>query len=496
MLPIPPDHTLLLSFLDARAAAALDAERDIVKARNYHNGRQQVFLADRLRQFLSLTADSDATFNMNVCRVVVEALAERLAVKGWECADEKQQAWAEAVWAAARMDVVADDVHEQGLRDGESFLIVDWDTEAKAPKFFSHPRYTSVDAGGNGDGCIMVYPYNDVSQPALFAVKRWTEYIGVRSEVARQRATFYFPDRIEKRYFTGSEWLPIKDDEAEPWPIPWLAADGRPRGIAVIHFKNKGMRPEAQDEIPLQDVTNKTLVDLVASADLTAFRIYVAMGFVPTTDGAAYNGSNALVLEPGTIVGATATSGQADFKAIDGADLRPMLDMLGKTVQWGAMVTSTPGHRFQISGLSPAEGTLKQQDMPLLAKARSRQILFGSAWVDAMNMARRLANSLGGAGLNETEVFKVVWEETDIRSDAEKQAEWKVKKELGIPRRQLWSEMGYTADQIEKMMADPEVALGSFASYPGIPTGADTLAGAQQGDPLGGADTVTGGAAA
>lgn len=460
---------IALSMLDWRNSIALEQDRSVVKARKYHDGEQLVFLTDRLKQFLNAD-QSDVTFRLNVCRIVVEALTERLVVKGFDAATPELKTWAEQTWQAARMDAVSDDVHEQAARDGEAFVIVDWDQAAGRPRFTAHPCYTSTSIeGGDGYGVTMVYPGEDVSQAPLYAVKRWSEFVDDAQTISQQRSTYYFADRIEKYVYGGGGWVQTSDDPAEPWPIPWTGADGKALGIPVIHFKNKSLRSEAWDAIPMQDAINKTLVDLLAAADMTGFRIFVALGFIPTTDGksAEADGSNAVTIAPGQMIGTTRSSAETSLSAIDGADVGPMGAMLKDLILLLAMVTNTPLSRFQASGQVAAEGTLKQQEEPLMAKVRSRQVLWGDAWEDALRIARRVENKFGSGGLDESVQLYTQWQDAQTRTDAERQAEWTVKKAMGVPRKQLWSEMGYSPEKILEMLADPETMFGSFAGYPG-----------------------------
>jgi Phage portal protein, SPP1 Gp6-like len=467
-------NALQLSMMDWRSNIEQAQERAIVRAREYHDGEQAVFLTARLKEFLGLNADGNenATFRLNVCRVVVEALSERMLIDGFDASDDTVKAWAEEAWQGARMDAFSNNVHIEALRDGESFVIVDWDAEAGRVRFFSNPRYTSIQASGDGFGVVIFYPNNDISQRPLFAVKRWSEFVDPNSRtVIRQRATFYFDNRIEKYWFSGAGWVPTTDADTEPWPIPWVGHDGKPLGMPVIHFHNKGLRSEAWDAIPIQDAINKTFVDLLAQADLTAFRIFVALGFIPTSDGKTFDGSNGMDIAPGQVIGTTAPVGQADFKAIDGAPLSGTLDMLQHLLLFLAMVTGTPLARFQITGNRPSSDTLKQQEEPLLAKVRNREVLFGDNWEDALNIARRVYNTFSKqAKLDETIEFGTIWADASARTDTEKFAEWTTMKAMGIPRRYIWKEMGYDQDTIDTMMADPEVVFGpGFGGYPGGP---------------------------
>ena len=265
---------------------------------------------------------------------------------------------------------------------------------------------------------------------------------------ARQRMTLYYADRVEKYELVSQAPKPIQDEGDAGWPIPWV---GR---IPVIHFRNTNdLRPEHWDAIPVQKGINKTLVDLLASADLTAFQIYVALGWIPTTDGKApaENGSNWLALEPGQIIGTPKSRQDVDFKAIPGDDLRPLLDLLMTLISGLAVVSSTPESRVSFTRQIAAEGTLKEQNEGLFAKVRRRQAMFDQAWVEAFTVARLLANMFGEAGLDEAVELIGSWDPIQARDTQDERDEWRVKKELGVPVEQIWAEMGYSADQIEMM---------------------------------------------
>ena len=114
-----------------------------------------------------------------------------------------------------------------------------------------------------------------------------------------------------------------------------------------------------------------------------------------------------------------------------------------------------------------AEGTLKQQDEPLIAKVEKRQTLFGAAWESAFRLARRMSNTFGGTAYDETQPYRAVWDAAVKRTDQERREEWKAKREIGnIPLRRLWREMGYSPDEIKEMLDDPEIKALTFAQYP------------------------------
>lgn len=458
LVPVAATYSLVdLSFLDALSDAEEVYQEKIVKARLYYEGEHPTYLTNRMKEYLDL--DDNTDFSINVCRQVITAVSERLTLESFACPNESQAAWIEQVFTNNKLESVQHDVHENALVDAEAFVIVSWDKTTSAPIFTPHPRYTSTKAEGNGFGCIMVYPDDDPSLPALYAVKHWGEWmVEDGKKVYRRRVNVYFPDRIEKYIYIDS-FVPWADPapeggEAQPWPIPWTTSNGESIGIPVFHFVAPGMRGDLTDALSPQDVVNKTVIDLVAAADTTAFQTKVALGFIPTTDGEplADDGSNALQHEIGGWIGTQVAD--ADIKTLEPANLTPLLDVLEKFLDLTATVTTTPRERFAKT-LSSAD-TLNAQREPLFVKAARRQARFGSAWVSAMKMARRLGNVFGALNQDETVSINAVWAPIHKRSQEEITADLTLKKNLGVPVEKLWSELGYTQQEIEQMKASPE----------------------------------------
>jgi hypothetical protein len=468
---------LELTYLEALYLADLNEQREVILARRYHEGDQDVYLTDRAKEFLGLhnsengkTADNP--FKLNICRSVVIAVLDELEVIGFttnESSATKPVAdWAWKLWQTARLDAVQKDLHEAALRDREAFLIVDWDNTQKRPRFTWHPRYTSTQADDDGDdmGCWAIYPDNDDTQPMTAAVHQWVEIRDVGGQpVSRQRRTIYYPDRIE-RYFYFGGWQKFTEN-GQPWPIPWKDAVGNPLGIPMAHFKNSGLRPEAWDAIPMQDAINKTLIDILATGDTTAFRIFAAFGWMPTSDGRppASDGSNRLELVPGAVVGSTSPT--ATLNAIEGADVTPMVNTLSQLILYTAMITDTPASRFQATGAVQSGETLKQTEKPLKKKAKTRRVRFGDAWEDAFGVARKLQNLYGSEKLDENALLQTLWETSETLDDLT------LKKALGVPQERIWQEMGYSQSEIDAMKsmddykAKVDLMRGGFGSTNG-----------------------------
>lgn len=482
-----------LAFASWLAAEEKEQQKIIITARQFHEGGQNTQLTARLREFLGV--GSDIEFNLNLCRTVVDVVEERLILTGMGTNEKPPKAkapvvptpddpaaepvppepvdllddldetppappvaaWADALFDAANLAIHQSTIHEGAIRDGQYFVLVDWDAVNQRPRFTPTQRYVDAAEGGDNYGCKAHYQDDDPSQELLYVSKRWVERIDLSR--TRNRMTLYYPDRIEKYELVGGKMAPFQDPSDPTWPLPWVDKTGKPLGIPAIHFPNTStLRPEAWDAIPLQRAINKALIDLLGAADLTGFRIFVALGWIPTTDGQPLkvDHSNMAKVGPASIIGTLKSKTEAGFDAIDGADLGSLIESINSLIQWFSIVTSTPASRVIFSGAVAAEGTLKQQNEGLFAKIRKRQALYNQAWIECFNMARRLANHFGNAGLDESVAFVPNWEPIQARDTTEEYEEWRIKKEMGIPLEVIWSEMGYSPAEIRAMKASEE----------------------------------------
>lgn len=447
-------------------------QRALLRARAYHEGQQFVKLTDRLREFLKdplAELDSDA-LRLNICRIVVTAVTERLLVKGFTT-DSDQDAILWDWWQKNRMDARQKSVHTYTLRDSETFVIVSWDDERGIPRFVEHEAYTDANlptrygrnvdttvypvgyARGSGYGCTAHYPNDDMSLPMEYATKRWVErrYVNGSWESVN-RLTVYHPDRIEKYQLLGGTRVEYEDPGDGGWPLPWIDGAGEPLGIPVIHFRNEDDKPEALEAIPMQNGINKTLIDALMSSDSGAFPNWFAKGFIPTTDGRplAADNSNQLVNMPGAII--ATLNKDAELTKIPGSDVKPILDTVNQLIYWAAMATDTPVNRFISTKAIASDETMKGQDGALINKIRSRQALIGNGWEDCMTMARRLYNTFGDGGLDDTLTIATQWHPAESRDEQKVIDTIATKRDsLDIPIETAWAEAGYTPEQIDKM---------------------------------------------
>ena len=393
------------SFLSWLESQEQDRADKYAMYRNYYEGEQATQLTARLRKFLEL-GNKAPEFNLNVCPIVVDELADKLTVSGFDCGTDK--ALSEAVkqwWEASRMDATQGVVHRGAVRDGDTYLMVEWNDEAGRPVF------TQENAFNGTEGVHLVYSNERRTNP-LVAIKTWTITSG--PETATKRTNLYYPDRIEKYsdYGSGGRWQEYRDEADPRWPIPWLDKDRKPLGVPVIHWRNKDLGysyglSEEDDVIPMQNATNKTVIDLLAAADSTAFGIPYMTGGKPTLDG--FNAGSWVYSE----------NPDAKLGILSPADLTGLIALHDAFIADVAKITRTPLSAFQVTGAVAAEGTLKEQRAGLNAKIGDRQVGMGNSWEDALYLAVRLHNTFGNGGLNADQHISTVWKDPEAPSAAE-----------------------------------------------------------------------------
>ena len=446
-------------------------QQNIVTARNYYAGDHKAYLSERQKEFLGHQLTKER-FALNYCATVVDAVVERMIVAGFRSADDALTEWVWDAWKHARMDSKQQEVHHGAINESEYFVLIDWPDGAPYPRFLPHPRYTDPTVDGTGFGCKAHYANDDPNQELEAVSKRWTESYQDDNGRTRQRTRMnvYWPDRIERLERTTSGaykdagWSGFSADGL-PDLIPWVGNDGKPLGIPIVHFRKPG-RFELWDAIPLQDLINKTALDIIAAVDAAGFPIRIFYGGVMTTDGKApeSDGSNYVSIFPGCWINVQGADQKVEFHP--GEDPTALIGALDSYIIKLAQVTDTPISRFQMTRQVAAEGTLKQQESPLLAKVRAYQTQIGNAWEDLMKTAARLG-SVHGLSFDENAELETEWEPAETRDDTAEMQKLEIKARLGVPQEQLWAEMGYDADEIAQMRAAKAEELQTQANLGG-----------------------------
>jgi hypothetical protein len=383
-------------------------------------------------------------------------------VTGFDAGDQGETLW--QWWRDNRMDAQQGVVHTGAVRDGDFFEIVEWDNAAGRPSF----SFEMACADGKG---VKAHYSQEKRNQIEYASKRWK--MG-----DNMRLNLYFADHIEKYISGGSQsghegnWRPYVEDKDTNvvilpgvfgdcgwhWWTDTQGAGGEPLGVPVVHFKNKDQgydrgQSELANVIPLQNALNKTVIDLLGSADTAGFPVYTGTG-----DKFAN-----MKVSPGRMI--YSEKPEARIGKLDASDLSKMIAVKDSFSMDIARVSRTPISYFQTTAQLPAEGSEQQREVGLIAKGEKCATDFGNAWEDLMTIARRLHNAFGTGGkLDTTQRIEAQWKPVQKRNELELLQMLTLKKQLGVTDEIIWGEMGYDAEQIAKMQRTKLKNARVFAS--------------------------------
>ena len=426
-----------------------------IKAQEYYDGIQQTQLTDRVKAFLDLNSDVDIEFNVNYCPMVVDAMAHRLKVTGFAIADnDDTSAIINQWWRKNRMDGKQNIVHHNSIKNGDSYVLVEWDENASIPRFHHEPAYT-------GEG-VMVYYSEERRDEIEFASKSWRIERGVNAGKMR-RLNLYFADRIEK-YISHDDnaqgdYFPFDDinDTTQvfipgylgPTAVSWWTdtgfENGTPLGVPVFHFKHNDTgdsfgTSKLWNVIPVQDALNKSMIDLLATMDAEAFGILVGHG----------GGWGNVKVAPGTVLNSNKPKSESEMYRLPGTSPTGLLAVYEAFVNEIARISSTPLSYIQAGGQVAAEGTLKQQETALVTQVQKAQTDYGNVWEDVLAMGIRLHNAFGESGteIDSDVIIDTIWQDAESRNDKELAETLQIKvTTLGVSEEQAQIEMDYTPEQ-------------------------------------------------
>lgn len=469
-----------------RANKQQAVEEAYVMYREYYDGEHDTQLTERAATFLE--TDPLQEFNVNACPIVVDAKAERLTVTGVTSETQDEVVW--GWWTENRMDGQQGIVHTAAVRDGDAYVMAEWDADKGIPRWSFEMAYD----GGEG---VKVHYSKERRGEIAFASKRWIVNDGGNRAGKSRRLNVYYPDHVEKYISTDGEatgaWRPFFAEEAPPaasngnepvtaqggferetalgvaawyWWTDNGQESGKPLGVPVVHFKNLDQgyergKSELKDVIPLQNALNKTAIDIVMEADYAAFRLLTLSGAELGT----------VTLGPGQIL--HVDSAEAKWGEIQAGNADGLIKIKDSFFMDIARVSRTPISYFQITGQRPAEGTLQQEESGLVAKVVKAQVDFGNAWEGLIRISRRLHNAFAPPSmgkLDEDEAVAVVWKDPQTRNRLQLLQGLVIEEQLGVDDETIWGKMDYDEDQIAKFRRAKTRNMALMLRRPAPPT--------------------------
>ncbi len=411
-------------------------EGDLVQLyRDLYDGVKGPVLTDRMQEYLG-TGDNvsdNVDFLINFMPLVVDVPAERLEVEGFDVtgndAAEALLAGDEGLlqrwWKQNRMDAAQLDVNVSARRDGETFVLVEWDNTNGRPRLVHELKYASGTAEG-----MKVHRDPGDRHVIIAASKRWQDYAADGEPVRRRN--LYYADRVEKYVmdtsFDGTQydeagWVPYIETDPDtgvelPWPRPWVDPDtGEPLGVPVVPFTYGGAGfaggvSAIERARGAQYARNKADIDLLAAADAAGFPMDVLLGDT-FPDDTAWGPGHVVSIE-----GKPTSETTPSFMRLPAADLMPMIETSMHFTRAVAQVSRVPLSYFQISRQQQSAEGMQQNDASLLALVRAWSKGMGNSWEDVMALAVRLHNAFGDGDAVEGEyLLDTVWRDIEIRNE-------------------------------------------------------------------------------
>lgn len=459
---------------------------------SYYSGtHRQMIRLERLRTiFGHLFQD----FRVNLCPAVIDAVVDRLQVASFTdpndldagpATDEPPSSVSEQsvaqdaaeIWSKNRMHRRAGGVHQEAVASGDAFLLV-WPSAADDEPVL-HPQ--------SAHEVAVEY---DLERPGRIvkAAKLWREKLPDLARPAGEtgekreamRLNLYYPDRIEKyvaQVSKVSEWP--KASEFKPYDPTGegLHLVVNEWGVVpVFHFANNADigeygTSELTNAVPVQDMTNYSVFSLLVGVEFQSLPQRYAINVEDprkNPDGTDLDRrSGDQPFESGgdriwAFTGLPRQDGDTgehppQIGQLPGANLDSIAAVVNMAANLMSTVTGTPRHHFFLTTEGPSTPvsgeSQKVADTKLNNKVRDRQIAFGDTWAEAMSLAVRMRRGIvgtpDGTPNDATITLTTNWTDTTPRSEAEMWAVARQKLKAGVPRKQVFVELGYDPKQVE-----------------------------------------------
>lgn len=403
--------------VQARVTEWEERGKDVLRYRKYFDGDHDVKLTEEMRKRLRIPENTQQLV-MNYIPLIVRTMSGRLGVESISAETKEGTAWLEKVLEHNRFDLLQATVHDAELLDGDAYVMVSYDADADLPLWTYEPAYDGT------NGIIPVY-YNDTSRVMACAIKIWEEYALVQKDNilaldSETRVNVYYPDRVEKyRSKSGSQLEPRTDPGDEGSIIPLIGLDGEPLGVPIIHFANRRRenqgRSEVADAIPPQDILNRAVYTLVATAEAMGFPNRVAIGWNPesadTEDEAPIAPGDWLVAAPEGLM----PGQEVKIETLEAGNLTYLIELVRHLVREIGTITSTPAPEIFLSDSISGEA-FKTREASLVTKCRVFQLDTGSCWEQVADLAWYVQMAYGLEKPPEYKRARSRWKDVDIRS--------------------------------------------------------------------------------
>ena len=454
---------------------------DYHRAEMYYEATNPEFFASiRLRRALERTG---ITFRFNLAKTPVDVMSDRLEINAVTVQDDDEaDQILQKIWERNLMDLESTNIHRRAGEFGDAYLIVwpsdeaDEDTPDMQPEDADDEEqldFQQVDIFYNSPKTTRIVYDTENPLRKKFAVKKWTmpAQLGIKAKPPT-RVNLYYPDRIEKYVTTPNskgnnrrDWIQFRDDGDEGWPVANPFNE-----IPVFHFRT-GMPygdPEHRPAYGPQDAINKLIITHAATIDYYGFpqRYLLSDAQHGSDELADFDTEDDINRFEDTGHDSTLRSGPGEVWWLNGVrqagqfnppDPAVFLQPLEVYIRMMAQVTNTPLHYFDpqtYTRLPPSGESIRAAEVPLLKRVRRRQLLYGRGWTQVRAFALKVAT-----WDDDAQTGRITRPNTIIRwtpgATIDDTAGWQMmqlKKNIGVPPRQILLETGYEEDQVDSWL--------------------------------------------
>lgn len=401
--------------------------------------------------------------------LVVDSVEERLDVEGFrigDAAEADERLW--DMWQANGLDVGSHQAHVDALTMKRSYVVV------------GARGLSDVDPSSGVDTDIPLitwqspletYALRDPRTRRITSAASWWDDEPVDGGPRVPRAVLYLPGSTSWWSLRGTVWVLDLDgsvgiDDHGLGVCPVVPLVNRPRTSRQSSLGFEGWS-DLEAVIPLSDAACKAATDMMVGSEFHALPRRWVTGIQPE-DVTDPNGQPVSPLSQ--VAGYTwmfpddeGTVKLGQFAEASLSNYHETVKMLAQLV---ASVSGLPPHYLGSATDNPASAdAIRSSEARLVKRAERKQRAFGEAWEQVMRLALLVADGTVPVGVRGMET---VWRDASTPTVAQK-ADAAVKLYTAgiVPRRQTWTDLGYSAavqdrmeDDLEKDAARQAAAFG------------------------------------
>ena len=403
----------------------------------YYDGQQPlVYSSEKLREIFS---GLNARFTENWCSVVVDSVLDRMELRDLTVPND--DATTQALQTLREQSGLVDDeysIHEDVAILGEAFVLAWPDEDGMIQAYHNDARL-----------CHAEYQADNPRRLA-WAAKWWPADDGVR-------LTMYYPDRFEyyvtKRGFKAGEtpdaraFEPLGEEPVAPNDYGL---------IPMFHFRSNRRGPKSQlaNVLPVQDMVNKLIADMMVAAEFGAFR----QRYVISQAGIVnlQNNPNAIW----DLVAADKDSQPTSVGEFQPTPLQNYLDAINRFTQTIGILSATPRHYLYSQGGDPSGEALIAMEAPLNHKVERLQSVLEPTWRDLASFLLLLA----GQSVPSQSIWANYEEPETIQPKTTAEIR-ELSVRAGMPLNTVLRDEGWTEEELAQKDADMEAERVAQASY-------------------------------